>query len=298
MKAERYAQVLVRGGWVNLSNRAKWRLSGEDRVRYLNGQITQDVRRASQDETLYGCVTNAKGRIEGDVFFHVAPDGQSLLLDAEGALRETLAARLERYMIADDVALEDITEAWQLWHAFPGSEGAPQRQGGLASWRLGALGRDYWLPAGASPSLAGELELDEAEFEFLRAIPRYPNELNTEVFPQEAGLEQRAMSFSKGCYIGQEILSRIKSTGKIPHVLAAWRALDGGSTVPAGAALFDESGHAAGALTSVTVEPDGGRQVGLAWIRQALGKPDSVLLVGDGPTKIDASIQLLSLPNS
>ena len=114
MDAELYQSLLAKGGCVDLSARAKWRLSGADRVRYLNGQVTNDVRTARADEALYACVTNVKGRIEGDVFIHA--EGDSLILDAPEALRESLGMRLEKYIIADDAVLEDITDEWRLWH--------------------------------------------------------------------------------------------------------------------------------------------------------------------------------------
>src|SRR4051812_19684530 len=101
MTADTFERTGLQGAGVDLSRRAKWRLSGADAVRYLNGQVTNDVRRATAEASVYACVTNAKGRIEGDVQIHAATDG-SLLLDAEPDLREALGLRLEKYVVADD----------------------------------------------------------------------------------------------------------------------------------------------------------------------------------------------------
>lgn len=119
MNADLYQTTLTTGAWVDLSSRAKWRLTGADRVRYLNGQVTNDVRNARADTALHACVTNVKGRIEGDIYLHA--EGENLVFDAPADLRETLGIRLERYIIADDAVLEDITDDWQLWHHIGGA---------------------------------------------------------------------------------------------------------------------------------------------------------------------------------
>ena len=291
MKAELWQRLQAEGGWLNLSGRAKWRLSGPDRVRYLNGQVTQDVRRADARQALHACVTNAKGRIEGDVFIHASPDGDSLLIDAPAILRESLGARLGRYLIADDAELEDITETWQLWHRFgPGLGGE-----GLEANRLACAGRDFWLPAGAPVPAADPLTDEEAEIlRILRAVPASPQELNAETFPQEAGLEAEVMSFSKGCYVGQEVLSRIKSTGRMPRELGVWTTESGEPT--AGAELWLPDGTRAGVITSVARHPLEDRLQGLAYVRQGLVAPDSQLLVGDAMTSISASLRIQHLP--
>jgi tRNA-modifying protein YgfZ len=290
MTAELWQRLQTEGGWLNLSSRAKWRLSGPDRVRYLNGQVTQDVRLADACRALHACVTNAKGRIDGDVFFHAAPEGDSLLIDAPGALRESLGTRLGRYLIADDAELEDVSEDWQIWHRF----GPDAGEQGLAANRLACAGRDLWLPAGVPAPVANPLTDDEAEIlRILRAVPASPQELNGEVFPQEAGLEAEVMSFSKGCYVGQEVLSRIKSTGRMPRELAVWTAESGEPT--AGASLWLSDGSRAGVITSCARHPVEARLQGLAFLRQGVALPDSQLLVGDAMTSISASLRIQHL---
>ena len=261
---------------MNLSSRSKFRLTGNDRVRYLNGQVTNDVRRVKADETLYACVTDAKGRIVGDVFVHAMEN--ALLLDAEAGLRETLGMRLERYIVADDVELTDVTEEWQLWHVWESATGTPVRRERwidgqecpsycLSSNRFSVEGVDLWLPADAAPPTFGSLPiLSEADLEtwrILQKVPRWPHELNAETFPPEAGLETRAMDFTKGCYIGQEILSRIKTTGKMPRELVTFE-----SEVAVN--LGDEilAGKPVGTVTSVATHPETGKTVGLAMVRQ------------------------------
>jgi folate-binding protein YgfZ len=289
-----------RGACVNLSTRAKWRLSGADRVRYLNGQVTNDVRRASSREVLYACVTNAKGKIDGDIHIHASPDGTALLLDSEPGLRESLSLRLAKYIISDDAELEDVSDDWQLWHVLGGDAAITEAQGGhiVAADRFRAPGIDVWLPAKTKfEPPCTVLSADEIEaLRILRHIPKHPQELNAETFPQEAGLESRAMNFSKGCYIGQEILSRIKTTGKMPRNLIAWSANSGAMQVSSGDALFNEADQKAiGSVTSVTRHPQTGIATGLAYVRQGYAVPDSVLLVGADVPRIDAIVTVIPL---
>lgn len=261
MTADLFEQITAHGAAVNLSSRAKFRLTGSDRVRYLNGQVTNDVRRAKADETLYACVTDAKGRVAGDVFIHATAD--ALLLDAEPGLRETLGMRLERYIVADDVELADVTEEWQLWHVW-----GENVINGLRSNRFGVVGFDVWLPSMATaPVFDSKPVLSEADLEtwrILQKIPHWPNELNVETFPPEAGIETRAMDFAKGCYIGQEVLSRIKTTGKMPRKLVCWETP---VEIAAGTELHDSQNKAIGTVTSVARHPANGRFTLMAMVK-------------------------------
>jgi folate-binding Fe-S cluster repair protein YgfZ len=89
-----YAEARRRGALVDLGGRATWRLSGADRVRYLNGQVTNDIRRVRGDAAMEACVTTAKGRLCGMIF--VSSGAEFLRIDAEGELRESLTGRFER----------------------------------------------------------------------------------------------------------------------------------------------------------------------------------------------------------
>ncbi len=314
MTGELFEHIEAHGAAVDLSARAKFILIGEDRVRYLNGQVTNDVRAATPDAALHACVTNAKGRIEGDVFIHVSQaGGQGLWLDAEEGLREPLAARFERYIISEDVTLKDKTEAWKLWH-FLGEARmhAPLPDqvvagGVVTASRFGEEGLDVWLPASETvwlPPSVKVLTPDEAEtLRVIRGIPRWPNELNPEAFPQEAGLERRSMSFTKGCYIGQEVLSRIKTTGKMPRRLVRFTAsavqeadaLAAALAEAAPLALFSggaDEPKAAGTVTSIVRHPGLDRPAGLGYVRHGLEAGDSLLLGSESPLRIFAKVDI------
>lgn len=301
MRPELFHEIERGGAAVDLSDRTKLLLSGADRVRYLNGQVTNDVRKVVTGAlTLHACVTNAKGRIEGDMFIHAPPSAETLCFDAEPVLREPLQARLNRYIVADDVELKDVSDEMRLWHFFGDAaktvQSMPLTGAGyfVPATRLGLPGVDLWmhheqeLPRFDCPQLS---PADMETFRIIRGIPRWPNELNGEAFPQEAGLEASAMDFSKGCYIGQEVLSRIKTSGKMPRVLIKWEMpqtnIRAAHFIPA--RLFDrgadgnlkEIGH----VTSACLHPLLDRGVGLGYVRLGFEAAHSLLLAdADEPT--------------
>src|SRR5213080_686721 len=127
---------------LDLSERAKFRITGTDRFRFLNGQITNDLRGASETAAIEACVLNAKGKLDAHIF--IAAVGESFLIDAEPELRETLRARLERYVIADDVQIEDVTDEFSLFHVL--AEASPQPEHGriFSGQRFATPGYDIW----------------------------------------------------------------------------------------------------------------------------------------------------------
>lgn len=296
MTPERWKEIQQGGGVVNLSGRSKWLMVGEDRIRFLNGQVTQDVRRASAEKAVYGCVTDAKGRVSGDVFVRKTEDGEGLLLDAEEALREVMMARLDRYIVADNVEIQDVTEDWDLVHFF--GEAAQGVEGGIECERFGRVGKDLWLARGESARFVAGI-LSQGEVEILRVlngVARYPFELNGEVFPPEAGLEERAIDYSKGCYIGQEVISRIRTSKKMPRELVAWRLNEGGEVaVGVQVVLPEEGGRVLGAVTSSVRDPETGFAAGLAYIKLGTVPDDSRLLVGNHLATIRRLVPGLSL---
>ena len=267
------ASFFPAGGWADLSARAKFQLAGSDRQRFVQGQISNDIRLAREDATLFACVMTVKGKMCADIFIRAEPN--AYIIDAESELRESLAARLERYIIADDVTLQDITEANALFHVIePHSidplpaDLAPHVRVARSA-RYGREGLDLFASAPhAEPLRAwlGKGELSMAEIELLRIsenIPRWGQDLAEDTIPVEAGLEERAISYTKGCYIGQEVISRIKSVGRVNHHLRRLRAafpLQAGQTLQA-------DGKPAGEVTSAVAVPDSGDWLALGYLR-------------------------------
>jgi folate-binding protein YgfZ len=240
----------------DFSARAKFHLTGGDRVRFLNGQVTNDVRRASDRETLHACVLTPKGKMCGDIILSAGAD--FLRLDAEPQLREALSARLERYIISDDATLEDVTDETSIIHLF-GIAGVPEprpRVAILRSSRLGIPGFDLLMNKEHFPEVWESLELPVADGEMLEllrveaGIPLWGRELTPDTLPVEAGLDKTAIDYAKGCYVGQEIVSRLKSVGHANKRLHGFVSREG--PLEEGMRLFPEGEPAAeaGWLTS------------------------------------------------
>ncbi|MCP4846329.1 MAG: hypothetical protein GY899_00080 [Verrucomicrobiaceae bacterium] len=245
---------------IDLSRRAKFRLSGSDRVRYLNGQVSNDVTKAAGDCAISACVTTVKGGLEGLVWISVEAGGQAFLIDADAELRESLFERLSRYIIADDVRLEDITGDYLLIHDLG------KRIAGIASERFALPGNDRWIRPGALPAGADWMSASAAEaLRVEGGIPGWGNELTLGTLPAEASLELRSVDFHKGCYVGQEIISRLQSVGRVNRRLVAL-AFSGSRPQP-GWLLLDVAGEKAGEVTSV-VESSDGFLIGLGYVKR------------------------------
>jgi tRNA-modifying protein YgfZ len=210
-----------KGALLDLSARAKFRIAGADRFRFLNGQITNDLRKANASSAIEACVLSAKGKTNAHVFISESDAG--FQLDAESELRETLAARLDRYIIADDVQLEDITEQFAILHLIGETPPAlPNEWRAVRASRLGRRGWDFWIDIAEHAAALKQLSalfplLNEADAEAFRiemGVPRWGRELTEEIIPIEANLETRAIDYEKGCYIGQEVISRMKMSGQ------------------------------------------------------------------------------------
>lgn len=151
---------------------------GPDAVRFLNGQVTQDVRKVIGSGLLLpSCVTDAKGKLQFRVWIAEGKEAGSVLVFCGEGEVENLEARLTRYLIADDCDVRD------------------------ASGEI-SIG-DYPFP-----------EMNERE-RIEQGIPKWGAELQEGMLPPEAGLDGTDISYTKGCYIGQEVISRIKSAGKV-----------------------------------------------------------------------------------
>jgi len=263
----------------DLSTRVKLRVSGADRLRFLNGQLTNDVRKATETNAVEACVLNAKGKMEAHLFVHA--QAESFLLDADPALRSTLQTRLERYVIADDVQLEDVTAGLSIFHV----TGTSSPTFSNAAWivaanRFGSAGHDIWTESAQRDQLAAELSnkfayCDEYCAEVLRieqGIPRWGNELTNEIIPVEANLEQRCVDYEKGCYIGQETISRMKMSGQRNKEL---RGLVSLKNIPlaSGMRLTGPEGKEIGWITSATLS--GQREIALAYVKRGFNSVGS-----------------------
>src|SRR5438309_3942065 len=130
------------GAFLDLSARAKFRITGTDSFRFLNGQITNDLRKASETVAVEACVLNAKGKMDAHIF--VCALAECFFVDAAPNLREKLRARLERYVIADDVQIEDVTDQFSLFHVLSQESPASEYGRVVSVRRFAEPGWDIW----------------------------------------------------------------------------------------------------------------------------------------------------------
>lgn len=261
------------------------KVTGEDALAFLQGQFTQELRFPAGQLSAYGLWLNQKGKVMGDSF--ALREGDTWWLVSLHTPVTMLQARLEAYIIADDVVLEDETAAWQ-GIALLGSEAstALRSKDGIlpanGTWgrsdggflfsgrRVRGESWEWLIPRGASLppaiTLANLPQIDSGALERLRvagAIARIPDELGPSDLPNEAGLEEEAISYSKGCYLGQEVMARLKSMGQVRRRLLPVR---GTGAVPVCPAALFFGAKKSGELRSAIPSAEGEGFVGMAMV--------------------------------
>ena len=256
-----------------LSPRVKLRVTGADRGRFLNGQLTNDVHKATETKAVEACALTAKGKLNAHLFLTV--DGDAFLIDADPAQRESLSPRLERYIIADDVQIEDVSDRFSIFHSL--GEMLPILPDGCkirSSNRFAEPGHDIWSPAERHGELSDELArqfrfCDDRCAETLRierGIPGWNHELTEEIIPIEANLEAQTIDYEKGCYIGQEVVSRMRMSGQTNKRLCGLigAELEPGMKLVSGTPECKEVGW----ITSVANSERLGKKIALGFIKR------------------------------
>ncbi|MEP6938049.1 MAG: glycine cleavage T C-terminal barrel domain-containing protein [Chthoniobacterales bacterium] len=287
----------------DLSARTKYRITGVDRLRFLNGQITNDLRRSSAASAMQASVLNVKGKLNAHVY--IRETGEGFFIDADAALRESLSARLERYIIADDVQLEDVTVEWSLFHLLVEAQvDLPNEWSVTAANRFGQSGWDIWVESSAHQSAVQQLSerlsfCNEDCAERLRieqGVPRWGHELTEEIIPVEANLEAQAIDYAKGCYIGQEVISRMKMSGQTNKRLC-------GLTSVAGAPLRvqmrlspENDEKDVGVITSTTESRRLEKYIALGYVKRGFNSIGTRLRARAGSEPVATQVQIVTLP--
>jgi len=270
--AEQLRRARSEGGAFLLPPRLLIRLSGVDAFRYLNGQITRDLARLEVGGALSACILTPKGKLCAPLLIH--REGEDLLVESDLRLEEILMARLERYIVADDVTLTLEAPAPTIhlfgklldeepWASVPG----------IRATRLVFPGLD--IPATAPG--AGEVPLlDQQVIETLRiegGIPAWGSELGEETLPPEAGLDRTHIDYDRGCYPGQEVISRLKSIGRVNRLLRLFEVHGTTPPLAPGVILMSEEGREVGSLTSLGTQYDTGATLALGYLGRSAQEP-------------------------
>lgn len=251
--------------------------SGEDALEFLQGQFTQDISKLKNQDIAYGFLLTQKGRVFGDAHLRRlgAEDWQIISWSLTAA---ALIARLDAFIIADDVELADGTAGWRGWRIGTAEGGLAGSQAGVGPGDLVGLpvpaavsmSWSYVIaPAKAAPQWADGWESASVDqFETVRIAAGWPQvtaDLGPDDFPQEGGRHLAGVSFTKGCYLGQEVMARLAATGRVRRGLALVR---GRGAAPAGEFNLAQGERKIGSLRSRVAINDGG-WIGLAMLQLA-----------------------------
>lgn len=260
----------------DLSARTKLRIRGSDRLRFLNGQMTNDASKATTSAAIAASALNAKGKMEGQVF--LAQGSDCFFVDADPELQEKLQPRLERYVIADDVVIEDVGAQFSIFHVAASTLPAVPAFCRLVQVdRFRRPGWDIWVEMAKREEVFGHLLggysfCDDPSMEVFRieqGIPRWGRELTGEIIPVEANLEESSIDYEKGCYIGQEVISRMKMSGQRNKRLCGFVSLYDSPLEP-GMKIFPvgEEAKEAGWITSAVHSRRLGKEIALGYLKR------------------------------
>ncbi len=244
---------------------------GADVVRFLNGQLSNDVRKLQSNLAMHACVMTAKGKMNAEVWLTKLDDG--IRVDGPPNMSEELFARFERYIISDDVSITDVSSELHLTHLV----GESTR---IQSKRFGVSGCDLWKTAKTTHPHRILTPMEAESFRISRGVPRWGAELDENTLPNEAGLDRDCIDYHKGCYIGQEVISRIKSVGHVNRLLIRITAPKN-SVIGARTPLLVD-GQLIGSVTSAAVSLDLENIVALAYVKRAHSAPGTVIQTAGG----------------
>jgi aminomethyltransferase len=310
---DEFAALRSSCGVYDLSTRAKISLRGDDRVRWLNGMVTNNVRDLAPGHGVYAFLLNPQGHIQGDLYAYNR--GDSIQVDVGQSQAAQILAIFDRYIIMDDVEVEplasltaigvagptaptvlttagiDVPELDMLqfveakWNDVPitivrgDNPSVPSYELGIPAENARSL-KDSLLRAGAKVVSAAALDL----LRIASGIPRYGQDIRERDLPQETE-QARALHFSKGCYIGQEIVERIRSRGNVHRKFTGFE-IQG--ELPAPGSKIDADGKDIGEITSAASLPiaESTRRVALGYIRREFAIPGKKVRIGDGEATV------------
>jgi folate-binding protein YgfZ len=320
-----HAALHETAGVIDLSFRSRICLTGADRLRFLHGQVTNDVKKLRVGEGCYSAITTAKGKIESDLNIFALAD--ELLLDFEPSLTEKISTRLEKFIVADDVQIVDVASHYGLLsvqgpkaevviralNLFP--EIPSQQFGSIKisdatlgeiylanNPRLGKGGFDLFVPNSSLGAVADKLiaaakqiggrAIGWTAFETARieaGVPRFGADMDETNIPLECGIESRAIVYNKGCYIGQEVINRIHSVGHVNKELRGLRLADDLKTLSQKHDKLFHAGKEVGYVTSAVKSPTLNANIALGYVRREANQIGNELTLqgtGESPAKI------------
>lgn len=323
--AAEYRVVRSQVGILELCHRGILRFTGADRLSYLQGMVSNDVKQLPPGEGTHAAVLDVQGKILADVRIFCLED--SFLLDLWEPLKEKILTHLNRYLIADNVEISDLTGQYGIVSLQGAKAGLlsrkllpnceiptrelahrPIRIGAAEGWmaratHTGEEGYDLFVAAGEILAAVALIQKAGQEFslrwigaqaqEVLRVeagMPRYGIDMNEENLLLETGLD-RAVSFHKGCYLGQEVVERVRSRGHVNKKLAGL-ILEGDKAAARGSMIRLEEKEL-GMVTSSVLSPARKCPLALGYLHRDYIQPGTALAVFSGGKTIPAVVSAL-----
>jgi folate-binding protein YgfZ len=310
---QEFSALLHGCGVYDLGFRVRLSLTGGDRVRWMNGMVTNNIRDLAVGHGVYAFLLNPQGRILGDMV--VYNQGEALVVETDRSQIEKIVATFDHYIIMDDVNVDNLGEKWTALGLSGPKSCALLNAAGIKTPEMQPLemmtpqcvcdcdcveckvvrGEDsqyesyeVWLApkdvyktwqalvrAGATPVGSEALEMQR----IVAGIPLYGADIRERDLPQETE-QMRALNFSKGCYVGQEIVERIRSRGNVHRKFTGFL-VEGRAAIAAGEKVISAEKEA-GEVTSVATlnTPAGERTIALGYIRREAGIPGRKVMIG------------------
>jgi len=329
-KAE-YAALTSSAAVMDLSFRSRLCIVGTDRASWLNGQVTNNIKNLQPGSGCYAALVSAKGKIQSDLNVFVLQE--EILLDFEPGLSTTVTQRLEAYIIADDVQIVDASDSYGLLslqgprvdEVLPNlglNVEVAQKNFSLCvvkdatlgeiciarNPRFGTNGFDLFIPAASLGAVFDKLfaacrELgggicgfDPSETARIEAgIPRYGVDMDESNLVPEAGIGDRAISYAKGCYIGQEVIARIRTYGQVTKALRGLILADDLKPLPLKGTRILNNGTDVGYLASTIFSPRFKKNIAMGYVRKEVNQPGTKLSLAL-PDSSTSDLAVVSLP--
>ncbi len=272
---EGYRAVHASGGVVRRTDRRVLAVSGADRGAWLQGLVTNDVAALAEGESRYAAYLTPQGRMITDMNV-VAREGR-LLLDVPATLASSLRDRLDGLIFSEDAQVVDESGHLLVWTVIT------DRFTDLIGEVLPAQYKS--LP---------EIDLDTFDvIRIERGVPRFLADMDEDTIPLEAGIEERAISFTKGCYVGQEVIVRVttRGGGRVAKRLVRWHADDAASVVPLQESRIFFRDRDIGRVTSAAFSPSVNKVIGMGYVHRDFVEPGTDVTVVWNDARIEAVIK-------
>jgi folate-binding protein YgfZ len=293
-------------------------LTGGDRASFLHALLTNDIARLAPGQGVYAAYLTPQGRMISDM--RVIETGARMLLTVEHDIAAPLAERFDRLIFSEDVQAKDVTiDVTAIGVHGPSAASLIQQAAGIPVTgladqydnitsgsvtivrddALGVPGYDVYVPAGHGDVMraklveAGAVAASEETGETLRieaARPRFGIDMSTDTIPLEAGIEDRAISFTKGCYVGQEVIIRVmhRGHGRVARRLVSIVVTNG--RVPARGSKIHVGDRVVGEITSAAASPKLGTALALAYVQREHAVPGAELIVSGSEARVHQAV--------